>query len=663
MLTINKPWHLCFVGSFVGIFAPAGWIVVRLVFMAAPTSDLWSNIVHEVVFIHENLLLFIYMGGGTSIVLGLFGYVLGKTLRQLHLRASSLLDMNRSITDQKDDYEHRLAYVTNNLKNFHAANTNIQNTLDATEVIALATDSLHEILHYDRVILLMLNQDRTMLEFKSSRGSVDDNVGGVTLPFSEEAGILYHVIKENRIFLINDFRTAPESYRVQPPYDQIPQFRSIRFVMSPIEINGEVVGLFAVDNKIKKHDLDDTDIETVRLISEQISAALAKIKLFTEVGFLTRTLSESFSALLESHPQYHSSLSNMKNNTESMAHTIGKINSTAELTHVTITETSSTINEFTAAIKQVSESLEHVNEFMEETVSAISEINNTSREISENSNHSSKLAAQVKEEATKGEKMVAEGFGAWEQVSRAVSSTVDAFDSLQQDVDEIDHVLKVIDNINQRTKLLSLNAAIVSAQAGEHGKPFAVVAEEIRALSNETVDSATIIDERVKRVRASTLAAGDHFKSTIDLVDTSIMMGKKTGEALEAILASSMSSMNMANEIRLATQEQIKGTQLVSDSIEDLGEMVSQTAAASRQQAVALPQIVEAVEKVKAMAESVSRLTTSHQDDVHDVNTTVESIAGMIDGLFQDIEHRAVQNQTLLRNFESFAGRMDSKSG
>ena len=426
-MKINKPWHLCFVSTFIGVLVPVGWIVVRLVFLPASASDLWSNIVHETVLVRENVLLFTYMGGGTSIVFGLFGYVLGKTFGQLHDRASSLADLNHAITDQKDDYEHRLAYVTSNLKNFHAANANIQKTLDATEVINLATDSLHGILHYDRVMLMMLNQDRTLLEFKSSRGSDDDNVDGISVPFSEEAGILYKVINENRIFLINDFRTAPDNYHLKPPYDRIQQLRSIRFVMSPIEVNGEVVGLVAVDNKIKKHDLDDTDVETVRLFSEQISAALTKIELFEEVGNLTRTLSESFSELLESHPVYHSSLSDMKSNTESMADTVGKIDESAELTNATITDTSSTINEFSVAIKQVSLSLEHINEFMEKTISAIAEINSSSREISENGNRSYGLAAQVKEEAAKGEGVVVEGFKAWEQVSLAVSRTVEAF--------------------------------------------------------------------------------------------------------------------------------------------------------------------------------------------------------------------------------------------
>ncbi len=651
-----RPKHLCVIGAFLGLFAPVGWAIVRFIFLSDQNAASLYAIIRNIFLSREGIVLYCYMGGGTALVLGSSAYLIGKGFQKLRERADTLVEVNRSVVEQKEDYEQRLAHLVENMKSFHAANANIQKSMDSREVARLAADSLCDILNFDRVMILMTNKERSSIEFLASRGSGDDDVEGISVPYDERAGIIYKTIAENRVFKIDDFRDVPEDYYVKPPYDKITQFRSTRFILCPFTVNGQPLGLFGVDNKVKKSDLDETDVETVRLFASQLSAALSRIELFDEVEKLTRALQQTFQGLIDSRGKYLSSLSSVKTSSASMAQEVNNLSGAAETSRALVSDTSSAVIEIATAVRQVTTSLDQIRAFTEQSISAVNEIHSTAQEVSTNSDLSYEMASKVKDEAEKGEQEVATGSLEMEEVSRAMSTTVGDLSLLVKDVDQIDEILSVIEEVNQRTRLLSLNASIVAAQAGVAGRPFAVVAEEIGLLSSETGRSATEIEALLKRIKDSTTNVVSQIGETSGLVEKSVQRGKSTNQRLDQILASAEHSMAMAQSIRQATQEQMKSTQSVSESIMGLGEMVIQTSKASQEQDLGLQRISQAVEEINHMTGEMAEATSRHQQDVVEIDAAVEGVGSMIKDLFVDTEKRSKQNQGVFIQLEKLRG-------
>lgn len=651
-----KPMHLAVSGFLLGLFAPLGWAIIQFIFLSDQNPSNWLEILKDLFSSKKGLALYIYMGGGTATVFGSFGFIMGCIFKKLRERAESLTTANRSAVEQKEDYEQRLAFLVNNLKNFHVANTNIQKSMNTREVIRLAADSLCEVLKYDRVIILMLNEERDSIEFLASRGSGDgDNeIDGVFIPNDGRAGVIYKTIAENKIFKVDDFRNAPKDYYAQPPYDKIAQLRSKRFILCPFLINGQSVGLIGVDNKVKKSDLDETDVETVRLFAEQVSSALTKIELFSEVEKLTKALQQTFQSLTGSRDRYVSSLTSVKDSSSSMAQTVEDISESAGSTHTQVSDASSAVTEIATAIRQVTASLVSIRQFTEETISTMNEISSSAQEVNSAADRSYEMAGKVKEEAEKGEDAVETGFREMTEISQAMTMTVDDLTHLEKDVVEIDAIMSVIEEINQRTRLLSLNASIVAAQAGAAGRPFAVVAEEIGMLSEETSRSASEIESLLGRIKGSTAKVASHIGETSSLIEKNVQRGQETNQRLDQILATAINSMAMAQSIRQETQVQMQSTQAVTQSIAGLGDMVTQTTKASQEQDAGLQRISQTIEEVDVMAGKMAEATGSHQQDVFAIDQSVENVSGMVDELFANIEQRALQNQELFKRLMKY---------
>ena len=257
-----------FCGVCLGTGAPLGWVLVRLLFFRQQGESVWEQIAADILQSGESLALYLYMAGGTALALGVFGYLIGKASEQIHDRACSLDELNQAIALQKEGFERRFKDLDNCIKNFHAINNSIQKSVDFREVLRLAADGLHEILGYDRVNILMVNPTRDRLEFVASRGAGQDNVSGIVIPLDERAGALYKTVSEKRLFLIDDITLMPEEFHLKPPCDAVVQLRSRSFIICPIVVRDEVVGLFGVDNKVKRKELDDTDVDTVKLFAD-----------------------------------------------------------------------------------------------------------------------------------------------------------------------------------------------------------------------------------------------------------------------------------------------------------------------------------------------------------------------------------------------------------
>jgi len=172
---------------------------------------------------------------------------------------------------------------------------------------------------------------------------------------------------------------------------------------------------------------------------------------------------------------------------------------------------------------------------------------------------------------------------------------------------DIEKILKVIKDVTVQTNLLSLNAAILAAQAGEYGKSFSVVADEIRGLSDRTAASTKEISSIIKTIQSEIADAVKAINSSMNRAGESHTLVYKSGEDMSRALEVSRTSAAMAEAIERATEEQAKGLKQIAIAVENIRKMMEHTAKATQEQQKGTAHPLESVSDVKDAADIVKR--------------------------------------------------------
>lgn len=639
-------------GFILGITAPVAWIVIRLIFFPDPGLSLLGQITSDITQSAYHVALYTYMGAGTALVMAFLGFFIGQAGDELHERAVELDALHHEVASQKEVFENRYKVLDNNIKNFHHIGNRIQRSLNVREVLSLCAEGLHEILGYERVNILMADAARSHLYFVAATGSEGFDPNGVTLPLDERCGVIYKSFVEQKLFLIDDMGDYPPNFQVQPPFNSIRPIRSRSFVLCPIVVKGESVGLFGIDNKFTHRTLNDTDVDTVKLFADQAASAITKINLLSAIDTLTMELGKTFSDLLRNRESYSRNVLRLQNSVESLADNTAHIASASESVMSSVDDTSSAVNEISVAIEQVSRNLDSLSETVSKSVSAMEQINSSLKNVQQNTIVSHEVSRQVKEEADKSMAVVNETIYALAEIQNSVDLSYNGIRKLSENSSRIDAIVGVINDITKRTNLLALNASIIAAQAGEYGRSFGVVADEIRNLSLQTGQSTGEITGIVEDIMNESRAAAANVAVVKEMVAKGVNLGRETGEALRVILESSQRSMEMTEQIKVAAEEQSKGVRLVTMSIEDVSTMTSQIFKASKEQSGATKSIVRAVDTIKDMSHEMVQATGRQVEDGSEIKKAVNEVGQMVAGIFDDLEKRKDESGIVVKEME-----------
>jgi len=640
-------------GVLMGLSAPIGWTLLRLIFFADHNQSLMDQVFFDVVKDAKNLSLYTYMGLGTSIVLGVTGFLIGKNGDELLTRAKELDDLHQEVAAQKEMFENRFVVLDNNIKNFHHISSRIQTSLNLEEVLLLCAEGLHDVLGYERVNILMLAQNGQKLRFVTASGSDAEALQEVTLPVDESTGVIYKSIIERKPYLVDDITRYSSDYHLQPPHDRIEALRSRNFIICPIVVKGASVGAFAIDNKRSRRPLNESDLDTIMLFADQVANAITRINLLTSIDTLTSELESSFSFLLSHRVQYVSNEAALWESIESVADGASVIASASEGAMASVDETSTAVNEISVAIEEVSRNLDTLAGIVHQAASAMEEIASTITSVERSAAISHEVSSQVQAQTEAGRMAVNETIGFLAEIQHSVEESYAGITRLAEKSTRIENIVNVINDITKRTNLLALNASIIAAQAGEYGRSFGVVADEIRNLSLQTGHSTGEITGIIDEIMFESRQAASTITSTKGLVSRGVALGHTMGETLQGIYDRAVCSMEMTQEIKQATEEQSTSVQLVARSMEDISTMTAQIFNASKDQAKATRSIARAIETIKEMAHEMVKSTSSQVDDTQRIRQTVESVSAMVSAMFDNMEARRAQGAEVVKELES----------
>lgn len=640
-------------GFCLGIGAPLGWALLRQLFFYDPGQPLVAQFLDDFTRSGQQRLLYAYMGLGTAFVLATLGYLIGKNGDELRHRAVELDSLHQEVASQKEIFEHRFVVLNTNIKNFHQISSRIQTSLNLEEVLLLCAEGLHKILGYERVNILMVNHVNQQLRFVTTAGSNTAAMADLTLPINPGIGVFYKALQERKPYLIDDISRYGADYHLQPPYDTIEVFRSRNFIICPIVVKGEAVGVFAIDNKRSRRPLNESDLDTIMLFADQVSNAITRINLLTSIDTLTTELESSFSFLQSHRDQYSRNVTNVVEGIGSVSDGAAAIASASEGVLASVDETSTAVNEISVAIEQVSRNLDTLAGIVHQSASAMEQISSTIANVEHSAAISHEVSSQVQAETAEGRTAVSETIGALDEIQHSVEESHDRITRLAANSNRIENIVNVINDITKRTNLLALNASIIAAQAGEHGRSFGVVADEIRNLSLQTGHSTGEITAIIEEIMFESQQAADNITTSKRLVQRGVELGHVMGQTLQAIYDRSVCSMEMTQEIKQATEEQSQSVQTVARSMEDISDMTSQIFNASKDQAKATRSIARSVETIKEMAHEMVQSTARQVDDGQQIRHTVESVSAMVSQMFDNMDARRAQGAEVVKELES----------
>jgi methyl-accepting chemotaxis protein len=222
---------------------------------------------------------------------------------------------------------------------------------------------------------------------------------------------------------------------------------------------------------------------------------------------------------------------------------------------------------------------------------ASEEMSATSSDIARNCSMAADASHQATESANAGAMVVGETICGIVVIADRVRQTSKTIEALGARSEQIGDIVGTIEDIADQTNLLALNAAIEAARAGEQGRGFAVVADEVRALAERTTKATREIGEMIKAIQKETQEAVKAMEEGVREVEKGAVTSQKSGEALEQIMERISEVTMQINQIATAAEEQTATTGEVTSNIQQITEVVHQTARGADETAGAAAQL------------------------------------------------------------------------
>ncbi|MFR8275455.1 MAG: methyl-accepting chemotaxis protein [Desulfovibrio fairfieldensis] len=262
---------------------------------------------------------------------------------------------------------------------------------------------------------------------------------------------------------------------------------------------------------------------------------------------------------------------------------------------------SSASTQLSAQIEQADKGAAESAQRLSEAAAAINEMDATVQDVARNAGAAESASGETREKAEAGAGIVEKAVQSIEEVHRMSITIKDDMAQLSEHAQAITQIMNVISDIADQTNLLALNAAIEAARAGEAGRGFAVVADEVRKLAEKTMASTHDVSSAIKAIQESTAKSMEAVDGAVNQIGQATGLANDSGRALQEIVATVESTADQVHAIAAASEEQSATSQEINQSIVLVNDRARETA-------VVMTEAAKAVEELASQAQGLTRL-------------------------------------------------------
>lgn len=261
--------------------------------------------------------------------------------------------------------------------------------------------------------------------------------------------------------------------------------------------------------------------------------------------------------------------------------------------------------QLSAQIEQSSRGTEEQTSRIGETATAMEEMNATVMEVAKNASNAASTAEQARVKAEEGSNVVSQVVQGIEQVQHQSEEMKNDMGNLGKQAEGIGQILNVISDIADQTNLLALNAAIEAARAGEAGRGFAVVADEVRKLAEKTMTATKEVGSAIRGIQDGTKKNIDNVERSGKRIEEVTKLANNSGDSLREIVSLAEVTTDQVRSIATASEEQSSASEEINRSIEDVNRVSIETADAMRQSAQAVEELANQAQVLKRLIDEM----------------------------------------------------------
>jgi Methyl-accepting chemotaxis protein len=319
---------------------------------------------------------------------------------------------------------------------------------------------------------------------------------------------------------------------------------------------------------------------------------------FEILGQSLNLMAQNFRSILEENLQ----------SSEQLAFAAAEMSSMAE-------EVDCATQEITKTMEQMSKVTEEQYENVHLSVVASQQMAETAQQVASEAQKAAGLSSQATQRARNGEEIIQEINSKIMQLKETVDNSAEVVRRLGRSSVEIGKIVDVIRGISRQTNLLALNAAIEAARAGEHGRGFSVVADEVRALAEQSTNSAIQIVALINDIQTETQTAVDAMEVGTKMVEEGTVLAFSAREAFNEITQSVNQTVNTIHEIAAASEEQAASSQEMTGTMQAVAAIskqnvggANQVASATREQRINMENLAMSAAQLEQMADSLTSM-------------------------------------------------------
>jgi len=286
-------------------------------------------------------------------------------------------------------------------------------------------------------------------------------------------------------------------------------------------------------------------------------------------------------------------LSSMKNMVEQLKGIVGNVKTASDSVASGSEELSATSDDMSKGAQQLASQIDQI-------VTAMTEVSQTIMDMAKNATQAAEASKNASNTATKGKQLVDSTAEDMTRIAQTVQAAAGTIEELGRSSAQIGEIVAVINGIADQTNLLALNAAIEAARAGEQGRGFAVVADEVRKLAERTGQATKDIAQRIEAIQRAAGESVDAMKRGSDEVDRGVGLAREASASLGSIVEASSSAMDMVQRIAAATEQQSAATEEVTQNMEHISDITKQSSASTEQIKVSSSELARLAAELKA---------------------------------------------------------------